>query len=454
MRVYRPASRTPEKESQRRKGFARGKTARAGNTLAPEVLGLHVYTVALDALSDIDDGFEPDESARGIRDAWVLALSTLPLVNRLLRDCASRDPTHAARLAYERGRMLVDGGRRLIASPTVRGDPRWMWCGVPRSVALVPAEPVDGMPRHGEFKRGRSETVQHRSPTDVRLLRCAALRTIGRAAPLAAADHPCPDMPRLSGRAAMYVAWLRLHAQSVRALCDGEPTLRCVPCGAEDCDRLVVAPGSRTPTSRLDALGDLMGDMPAPTRSYWSQLVAQGLSIDRTSSTPSPAYHRFCSRSCHAKHVAKLWSLMPASPSILLTSSARPSRDPIDAAIEAALARNTAAAELFAATSESILQPAEIPAQELRMAFVHALNADLGVLVAAQRIAGVANVGRDTLPGGISTWRETQQHSRTALRAGSVHAAQPQPTPVPHLGRRVAYLEALRTYAIRLFPGH
>ena len=126
---------------------------RCDEGLIVQVLAQHVLLVAHQGLHATDEAFEvrwyraESDGERGdrsdstltapttARDAWVGVLSVLPLVCIELRAAFHSDgalvaPTWA-RLAYERGRMLIDGGRRLLASESARGDPRWMWGGVP-----------------------------------------------------------------------------------------------------------------------------------------------------------------------------------------------------------------------------------------------------------------------------------------------------------------------------------
>jgi len=441
-------------------GAKRRRRARAaGAAVADDALAF-VYEVALTTVAELMDA--TGEGAAAARDAWVLVLTSVPMLDRALRAACPLDASVAATLAYERMRMFGDGGRRKLPR-ALKGDPLWYMWGVPPVLDLGAARSASPPP-FAIVLCGEGDVT----PSDVRTRRVAAVRAIERGLRAEGCArrgwHRCADLPHVHAKVSTYVVWMRSLAVAVERL--SAASAACLPrvCEHPRCSRTLVArrtdatPAELARRATTQTLADVVSRVDQDVLGYWACALAP---YEDSSSTapggagaapaPAPATHsRFCSPSCREGWVDAVWSRLPLRPCDLRTPESprdRPgSGARIDGELAAAIARNCVVAARLGdddawRTSAWWARPGADPPPAClapvciaaTAALVQALNVDLALLVGASTVAGTRLPfgTRQLLPGGSADWRGAGAFWRPMLAALTAdHEAVPEPVPV------------------------
>lgn len=422
-----------------------------------------VYEVALATVAELMDATAA--GAAGARDVWVLALSSVPMLNRALRGACPLDAAVAATLAYERMRMFGDGGRRGLPR-ALKGDPLWYMWGVPPVLDLSAARSADPPP-FAIALREAPDAEDALTPSAVRARRLAAVRAIERGLRAEGCArrgwHRCADLPHVHAKVSTYVVWMRSLALAIDRLSRASAACVSRVCEHPRCCRALVARRSNESPSELarrataQTLADLASRVDAGVRDYWAcalathaDAAAMRLFAVDEGRAGLPAHGRFCSPSCREGWVDDLWSSLPMRPGDLHAPAAAPEGRPdsatrIDGELAAATARNCAVAKRMGgddawrtsawwarpgAGAPAELTPACIAATA---ALVQALNVDLALLAGASTVAGTRLPfgTRRLLPGGSADWRGAGAFWRPMLVAlVKTHEAATEPVPV------------------------
>jgi hypothetical protein len=290
----------------------RRRRARAAGAAVVDDALAFVYEVALMTVAELMDA--TGEGAAAARDVWVLALSSVPMLNRALRRACPLDASAAATLAYERMRMFGDGGRHDLPR-ALKGDPLWYMWGVPPVLDLSAVRSADPPPFAIVLREAPSGAEDATTPSDVRTRRVAAVCAIEcglRAEGCARRGwHRCADLPHVHAKVSTYVVWMRSLAVAVKRL--SHTSAVCLPrvCEHPRCSRAMVVRRYDEPPDELarrvavQALADVVSRVDKGVRGYWACAAAaheDTAAMQRFAGDEGriglAAHNRFCSPSC------------------------------------------------------------------------------------------------------------------------------------------------------------
>lgn len=454
-----------------------------------------LYQVASMTHHDLLDTTQEDSAHE--RDVWVLTLSSVPMLNRAMRAACPLDVSIAATLAYERMRMLGDGGRKALPR-VLKGNPLWHMWGVPPildlSTTLCASPPpfVISLRRETttESLYGFGDThVATATTSDVRKRRIVAVRAIERGKRAEGCErrgwHRCADLPLVHAKVSTFVVWMRSLAVAIKAL-PNAPGL-CVPsrCRSPRCNHIFP---SRRHTDdvfmaeqrkRIEGIADVASRVDGKCCAYWEcALDSIETPTGATLAASSSAHTRFCSPGCREVWIEEVWSRLPCSANDLEGQDPRRSRDQpprpdsttrIDGELALAMSRNQAVSARMGGNDawrtdawwrrEGVLAPPPelVPVCiYVTAAIVQALNVDLALLVCASTISNTRLPfgTRQRLPGGAVEWRSFGSFWRPMLLTLiAAHEGVPEPVPIGrhfHL-EKSTFAKHTRSIALALF---